>query len=203
MVGIYVDPKARLVNSEVRITEVFGAKGESLKRTTPDANGTRHLGVRRATGCSVPVMLNDADGEQRIARLSGSVRGVLLHCEKWEIPNVLEAGTVTRATRLGRFTFVSARRQGANRYAVSAIIPKNRDFIDHLTEYEEFNPVDDGGRLLPFSEASWSDKLRATQIELVFVRPVDFGEPVKLAWEIPSRAQEVSIPVEFKDLPLP
>jgi hypothetical protein len=167
--------------------------------------------------------IGQVSAEAKILKsVKGNYRiGTLLKTEMWEVPLALDAKDLTK-TR-GDWTFrVLKIVKNANDYVVHLTIANNapagvRDRANNsmmhdamwLTPYEDVNLLDVAGKKLELHGTSSTGEGDAIKLELTFGRnkPVDnaavIGEPIKLVWEQPVEVAFVSVPFEFKDIPLP
>jgi hypothetical protein len=150
---------------------------------------------------------------KRIARLAVSTRFVLLkRMDKLEVDNVLQ---VKGAQRLlggfrvvvndvnkvtdGRFAFDISTFQDGRSAA-------DWDLFRALLDRHGAKLVDAEGRTLSFSGGSSSYQQGQLKMNNTVTTGRDgnaTGEPAKLVWEFPEEVEQVSVPLVFRDVPLP
>jgi hypothetical protein len=211
-VNVYVEPKLRVLAREYNpfIEEFVDDAGHSL--VTPGRGAGRHLSHSRDPLFNININVPQVEGRtKRIAKLKGSIRAVLMtKSDRIEVPQITKAKGSSQSK--GDWTIkvndVTADASGA--VILNVTILKN--VVGAANEesewkrnvgFDSFTVVDEDGRPLDKQGHSMSGNGKQWDGNFQFRRGRGTGEPAKLVWEFPVEAEEVQIPFEFKDLPLP
>jgi hypothetical protein len=157
---------------------------------------------------------------KKIALLKGAMHFMVpMKLETLEVDDVLSAEKLSRTIAGRRITITKARKmQGGYEVQVTLF----REGLDDAEWQQMSNPrdyvrlVDENGHLLNFTgvgenEAGDKQATLALQFENLRGGPIANADlargagakRLKLVWDIPLEAKEISIPFEFKDLALP
>ncbi|HEX8833164.1 MAG TPA: hypothetical protein VF719_03130 [Abditibacteriaceae bacterium] len=212
---IFAHPRARMVDSqELALIESVDDIGKTYR---PRLNYNGYYGSARHTLNIYEV----SPGAKVLKSVKGEYRlGVILKSELWEVPGILEARKVTKTSAGWNFVLESVVQEkgdyvlyltaedptprATKKVAGSEKTPV-RDAI--LTTFESIRLLDAAGKPLR-GRASRRDVNNKIHIKVVFSM-TDFaglpsaGEPVTMSWDMPSEVALVSVPFEFKDIPLP
>ena len=155
---------------------------------------------------------------KRIARLRGHIDAkIQLGTEPWEIGDPLKAAETSKTIGGKKITFKSLKKNDAGRYTVEIIMYRGEKEEQQTFQNTAFStePVlklsDSGdGRYQVWSSGGSSDGTKVTR-QFQFNRRNPGGsssagdppEPNKLVMEFPTAMQDVAIPFELVDLPLP
>jgi hypothetical protein len=210
---IYPEPKMRVLQGThaARIEEAVDEQGNSLAMPgmAPDMGFNTNTWPWNMSASLMP----QVNTGQRIARLRGSGRFLIqTRSETAEITEVLSARDITKTVAGKRFKLKEIRRQG-NQYVAMITLyragwqPQEWNYM--MYPQQTFRMLDARGiplmRLGNGTSGGGADQM---DIDIQFQRQnwngtENAGEPVKLVWEVPVQTKEVTVPFEFKDLPLP
>jgi len=212
----FCEPKVRIVQYSYvpEIEQAVDDKGNSLVSTMRGGGPSRQMTSSRGVAwqCNVP-LLCPAEVGQKIAKLSGKMRFVVqTRSETLEIPDVPKAKDVTKTVGGHRVTLKEFRKLGERQYQLTLIM--YRDGMEQQQFYEMVNNPnirlsDADGHDFVFNGANsgrnTNDSYEARLMFGMRGEPGEaaLGEPATLSWEIPTAVQEITIPFEFSDLPLP
>jgi len=150
---------------------------------------------------------------ERIARLKGNVRvTVRTKSESCQIDEIQTAHNVERTLDGHKLLVKDVRRNNGETFTLSLSVnrdPAKKGGWGDINLASTFHMLDAAGR--PLSRRNFGaggGEGDQASLSLTFGRDdwaggEGAGEPVKLVWEIPTEAKELSIPFEFVDVPLP
>jgi hypothetical protein len=212
---VYSEPKVNVLrySYQPEIEEAVDDKGNSMANKQ-NSHGGYSSGRQSVWSVGIPLVYPDSPGS-KIARLKGKIRmTVQTRSDKFEVSNLLETKDKTEKVGGRRVTFVSAKRNNNNQYAVKVVL--YRDGMDQQAFYDMMNNpsgvrlLDKDGKVWRYSgSGSGSSSGDRYEREMIFYnnRGGDEanapGEPVTFVWELPTGTQEITIPFEFSNLPLP
>ena len=194
---VRVDPKAEYQLHGINLTAVTDDKGNSLL-ITRERNADDFLG-HSGQNCEMPIKDLPTGGD-RIAVVRGAADILLYRRENWEIRNPAGEINQTRTTSCGKYTVVSVQKLGADKYQLEARYVESAFRSGRPANHA---PVlqDSGGR--EWDSIGWLVGGPDESTTATLRRPEGAADPVKLVWSIPVKARQVTVPFEFKDLPLP
>ena len=226
--SLFVDPKLRIGRvGSLRLNEAVDDDLQSLvaegsPRELP-IYGSSTIPLEATLGFLLPPRRG-----RRIARLTGAIRLVALtKSEKWEIPVTGTASPKPVSKVLPdpagdrSFTLTALRPEGGNsgydvelEYTVPRTLIADAPFPIEVSDvFAALRLLDAQGRQWRRSGGSVNGGGNGTQMRYryfgTFVRgsravgDAAPGEPAKLIWDIPVEYQEVAVPFEFNDLPIP
>jgi hypothetical protein len=213
------EPKVRVlgVAPTVRLEAADDDHGNSLLPPAPPPNpaedvaGTVYAGEGNYS-LFAALKYPATNPGKRIARLRGSAAfAVQVASEKLDVP-VKQLAATTRTIKGVKVTFGELAKVGEGwQLKVTASTPEpspawqeiQASLVPRLRVLDAAGqPLDQHG----FETDGGVDGVRLTLTFGPSHRPEDgrpSGDPVRLAWEIPTRTREVTVPFEFKDLKLP
>ncbi|HEX8551322.1 MAG TPA: hypothetical protein VF681_07170 [Abditibacteriaceae bacterium] len=215
-IGVRLDPKLERSFS-VPMLRVQAAEDDAGKSIL---TGNRQLRLPAAffNNPSLVADLNLQPNSKRIAFVRGTYETTLiLKREAWEIAAPLETKDITRRVGNYELSFDGLTKAGDEyvmRYR-STRAQANIDRNDNTQDFAIGNGIvleDAAGRRYQQTNFSIDNKentatgtisFKATTGPVLVEGPGPVGEPAKLTWTLPSDTRRVSVPWEFKDLPLP
>ncbi|HEY8668105.1 MAG TPA: hypothetical protein VIL86_15765 [Tepidisphaeraceae bacterium] len=225
-ITVLAEPKVRIIQYSYQpdVEEAVDEKGTSLLAGGGGAGaGMRRSrfegGMQNVRGSQVNMgvpLACPAEAGQKIARLKGKVRFIVqTRAETIEVADPLAAKSVSKTVGGRRFTLKEVKK--INERAYQATVVFYREGMDQQAFSEMINNptvklLDADGKEITFNGTNGSTGSSNDQYEvkLQYYRRgkengdnVDQGEPAKLVWEVTTGSQEVLIPFEFTDLPLP
>jgi len=211
---IYPEPKMRVLQGthSARIDEAMDEKGNSLAMPAlpPDVTYNTNNWPWNMSASLMP----QVNTGTRITTLRGAGRFIIqTRSESAEVNDILNLrGPVEKVVGGKRFKLKEIRRQG-NQYVAMLTLYRagwsQNDWNYMMYPQQTFRMLDARGvplmRLGNGSSGGGPDQM---DIDIQFQRQnwngtENAGEPVKLVWEVPTETKEISVPFEFKDLPLP
>jgi hypothetical protein len=219
----FAEPKARPTQYAYQpvVDEAIDDHGNSM---VPDA-GDRQSNMQSARGVSfygsVQLKYPTTNPGTRIARVRGHIDAkVQLQSEPWEIADPLKAAEQSKTFGDKKVTFKRLSRSGDGHYALEFVFHRgdNEDqqaFQQNAFRTEPVVKLSDasGGRYQSYSSGGRGDANEVTRQFALQRRDSgarraagespDAAEPNKLVLEIPTAVQDVAIPFELVDLPLP
>jgi hypothetical protein len=152
----------------------------------------------------------------KIDHLKGSVKfGVQAEMIKIEIPDVLNAKKVIKTAGDVKLTLEEVKKESNDRYTAKIVVsrPRNADSNSNDLNVQGIQLLDADGK--PLDNQGYGGNGGANG-EYTYTmnfgrnerygrngREVKPGVPAKLVWEVPTKVTEITVPFEFKDLPLP
>ena len=194
------------------VDEFVTDTGQKVERDQQGPHGTasgRIGGYSRETQLS----FSTAPEGTKISRLKLTARFVLQQgTEKLDVPNILTVKNSTHMVGGFRLLIGGVNKIGEGRYTydISVFRDAHSDaefsLFQSLINSYECKLLDANGQALSNNggNSSYSrDKLSFNNTLTSDRGNVKVGEPVKLVWEFPSPTEQVSFPLEFKDIDLP
>jgi hypothetical protein len=209
----FVEPKIRVVqaNYYADVDEAVDDKGNSLV-ATDKIYGTTSSGQQWMWNATARLNYPENAGRQ-IARLKGSVKfQIQTRSETLEIPDVLTTRNFTKKVANRRVVFKELKKTG-EQYEVQLTI--HRDGLSDREWNATQNPayairlLDRDGHALNANGWGSSSGGPTMTYTVNYTRTVwngqrsTVGEPHRLVWEIPTETRDVTVPFEFKNLPIP
>jgi hypothetical protein len=215
---VYTEPKVRVIgySYQPELEEAADDRGNSLLAGGRERFMGREMNNARGWIWNVNCALQypTANPGQKITKLRGKLRfTVPTRTETVEVADVMKARDISRKTAGGRrFMLKEVRRVSDRNYQVSVVL--YRDNMDQqkffqLIQAPGVRLFDAQGREFNYNGVNRSGAGdQADAVLNFFARPRDDGgagpgEPAKLTWEVSAGTQELVIPFEFADLPLP
>lgn len=219
------EPKLRLLSPsmEVRLESAVDDKGNDLAPSGPNANYGGYGGSGPVWNFSTRLNYPQNAGT-RIALLKGSI-GLLLQTgsESFEIPDPMNAKNVEKTIGELRITFKEMTANGTNNYNVKIAIAYDQNRQDiAMRVHSLFNSAnsamkltDAQGRRFYCSGRGTNQSNGAIEATLNFspdpstrIRrqrntPQESNPPTQFQFQVPTSTKMISVPFEFKDLPIP
>ncbi len=209
---VYAEPKVNILrySHQPEIEEAVDDKGNSLANR--QSSSSYSSGRSSVWQMHVPLIYPENPGS-KIARLRGNIKmTVQTRSEKLEVEDILNVKDKTETVAGRRVVIASVTRPNDNQCQVKIIAHRDgmeqQAFYDWMNNRQAMQLLDKDGRAWypgGYSTSSSGDQYETTR--QFFNNRGDQsdapGEPVKLIWEIPTGTQEITIPFEFTDLPLP
>ena len=131
--------------------------------------------------------------------------------QRQDLSDVLTGKEVTKADAEGKnHTFSAFKKNGTRFYNVRVSLPPDQRAGPPTQPALTLVASDDAGHLFPQTNVSLTRAgARGPEYSVSFQAPADDegrpidGPPTKLTWVYPLKSQEMLVPFEFKDLPLP
>jgi hypothetical protein len=213
--GVLVEPKVKVLRYAIqpRVDEAVDNQGHSLKKENPITRSMNAPGGI-LLNMSLPLQCPDHPGD-KIALLRGSIQLTVQDGSQIiEIPDILNATDITRSADSMTLTVKKVARQPDRQYSADAIFTRgsmDRNAFMQLMQKPPIWLVDANGREFPYHGYSGNGGSRGQKVELTlrFARPNRggdedaVGKPVKLVWEVATGTRQLTVPFEFKNLPLP
>jgi hypothetical protein len=209
---VTAEPKLRVVRAAgaAKLDAAVDENGASL---VPGAGANAQFGYYSSIGNTWQVSVPLADAPnigRRIATLRGSVdAAICTDVERLEIADILEARNLTRAIGDVRLTVLEISKKG-EQYELRLRLEMTPATASDWSQIpmQEIMLVDADGTPLSRRGYSANGRNHTYDATILFARDranpdKPAGEPAKLVWDFPTRTKPVSIPFEFKDLPIP
>ncbi len=214
----YIDPAIRVLQhaGEIKVISIQDDAGNSLASTQPpelapgDVPDTEPLWQFSLTSA----LTYPKNPGKRIASFKGEViLWALKRSETWEVADFRKARNVSKSVGGVRFTIAKAT-PGAESLKVEVSATRDGasderwNLFKTLSLAHTLRACDAKGRALYLMGAGGPrDERRVAQTCQFSPNDpnagVNVGEPVKLIWELPLEIEPMSIPFEFKNLPIP
>jgi len=220
----FAEPKARPEQYAYQpvIDEAVDDNGNSM---LPDASEPRQMNMQSSRGVSfygyVSLKYPTENPGKRIARIRGHIDAkVQLATEPWEIADPLKAKEQSKTIGGKKYTFKSVIKSSNGQFTVELITHRGESEDQQTFQQTAYNSqpvmklIDGGnGSYQSYSSGGHGDGEAVTR-QFTFVRRGGGGggggggkagavEPTKLLIELASSTQDVAIPFELVDLPLP
>lgn len=206
---VYAEPKIRVLghSATVRLDEAVDDKGHSL---LPDAiaPGGFYGGGNGMWNLYAPLKYPTDHAGTRIAIVRGNSDFVVqTHSDRLDVENPLTVHDLSRNVGGLTVNLYEMKKNGSN-YEVRVSI--TRDPADSRWGYIQQNinqrlkVYDHAGELMEYR--GMSSRAHNSMMEFTLTlatSPRGGGEPARLVWEIPTASKHLSVPFEFKDLPMP
>ncbi len=209
---VMVDPKLQVArySSTLRLDEATDEKGNSLIGAAM-AGGSYSSGSPFQCGLSAQLQYKPGTGK-RLAVLKGSASfSVMEKLDTWELGDILKASDVVHLLPSGKYTLKQVTRVGAaytGKVSINAPAEGNQPpMSDGGSLHQNLRLVDAAGKSYVVTGTSGSGRGMGYDYTVNFSarggEEGNPGEPVKMIWQIPVEMKELTVPVEFKDLPIP
>lgn len=214
VLSAFAEPKIRVVQAGyyADVDEAVDDRGHSLV-ATDRVYGTTSSGQQWMWNATARLAYPDRDPGTRIARLKGHLTFLIqTRSETLDVPDLLTAHNLTR-TVAGRRIVLNQVKATGEQYEVQMTI--HRDGLSA----REWNAMQNPGYAVrvtdkdgnPLAANGWGGSSGVNQLVYTWTfnrnvwngRQNKVGEPHRLVWEIPTETREVTVPFEFKDLPIP
>jgi hypothetical protein len=133
--------------------------------------------------------------------------------ESWEIAEPLKAQNLVKQVGQIKLTVRGVTKQNENSYSVKISIdqpqgpnPQESPLSDYNTLQQSIRLVDTDGRAWQNAGGGGGGNWNHLEYEMTFYNGgggVPAGEPTKVVWRVPTQLKEMTVPIEFKDLPIP
>jgi hypothetical protein len=154
---------------------------------------------------------------KRLVKLRGTVNVLLQRrVATMEIPSILSSVKMSRVAGGLRLTLNDAKKVGSERYDLSITIARDGSGVpvdwDRVQQsINDLKLIDANGRSLARSDVASNHgnetidlSVSFTRSDLLNLRKDDApADPVKLVWPVATETKQLSVPFEFKDVPLP
>jgi hypothetical protein len=218
----FAEPKARPMQYSYQPT-IDDAVDDNGNKMVPDPNERQGPGMQSNRGiswyCYVQLPYPKSNPGKRIARVRGHIDAkVQLQSEPWEIADPLKAAETSKTVAGKKYTFKSLTKSGDNSgYKLEIVVNRGADEDQNTFQQNAFNtePVlkltdASDGRYQPYSSGGTGGTDSVTR-QFQFSRrgggraasEKDPPAPTKLVIELPTATQDVPIPFELVDLPMP
>lgn len=212
----FAEPKARPTQYAYQpvIDEAVDDNGNSMVPTAPQG---QHQHMQSTRGISwyghVQLPYPTSNPGKRIAKLRGHMPAkVQLQSEPWEIDNPLQAAEATRTFGSKKVTFKSFKKSSGGQYTIEMVYHRDptqdqQSFNDSWNNEPDMKLIDaKDSRYRLYSSGGRGDDKQITRT-FTFARRTaggdDAPDPTKLVIEVPTAVQEIDIPFELVDLPMP
>ena len=207
---LYAEPKVRVLRgpSMTVITEAIDENGVSLNPQSSASDRNPNTGH---WSWPIPATLAPpANVGKRIALLRGTSKLLVqTRSQVVEVPDILHAAAPVREAAGRQLRIRSVSRNSTETFTVSATLTRlegesvpwaDINFLNTFRLYDaDGNPL--ARRNYGTTTAGASNTL---DLSMVFARDEgQTGEPTKLVWEVPTEMAEITVPFEFRNLPLP
>jgi hypothetical protein len=215
---VYAEPKIKVLKG-LYSAEIEEAVDENGAPLAPQQARPDRMATNSSWAWSMNAILTPPPGVgERIERLRGSGRFIIqTRSEKAEIDDILNAKGVVKVIQNDRLVIKEVKTTGVT-YTVHLALERGGPSGGGAALAADWNEnnlaatlrlVDaNGDPLTRRNYASGGVTDEQVSMNLIFSRQdwngnVSAGEPVKLIWEVPTETAEISVPFEFRDLPLP
>lgn len=203
------EPKLRVLKAgRAVLDEAVDENGQSLMNPA-GGNAVNITGGPFAWNVELRLHAPPSAG-QRIAKIKGSLKfAVQTSADVWTIDDVLTASNLKRTAGKHEFTFAGIAQQpnDPSLYIVRITAPArgrgDLESIQQLIHPACIDLLDDKGAQLIFR--AWlrgTDKQQA-EYAFHFAQPASAGPPARLVWQIPAATEEITVPFEFSNWPMP
>jgi len=210
------EPKLRLlrVGYAPNLEEAVDEHGNSL---LPEAHAQAPGGyaIAPAGAWQFPARLHAPPNVgTRIARLKGSIDvSVQTRYEQLEVPDVVSARSVNKVAGGVRFVIKELRRTGET-WSLDLVArpdgarPDEWERMQQVLTTADIKLLDARGEVFQRTGSSTSGGPEQVEMTIEFTPRAwghdrKLGEPAKLVWTVPTETRDVSVPFEFRDLPIP
>lgn len=214
--AIYIDPKLKVLRNDyqLNVQQLVDEKGNAL--AVPQ--GVGGMGYSSGPGFRRDLNVQLAykpDIGKKIAHLKGAANFLVLSkSESWELANVLTLKDQVRNVPFGKCTVKAVTKSSDDQYKVEVVIDNPPAMAgqaeaagDYSTVQQCMRLVDAAGRSYMVGGGGSSGSPTRREHQYYFYRNrggnAAPGDPAKLIWDIPLETREITVPIEFKDLPLP
>ena len=213
--SVFPEPKITVLRSSGTVTldEAIDNHGHSL---VPQAAVPRNgFGGYYYGGLGLYAQLEypKKDPGTRIVRFKGSTSFIIqTKVQRMEIPDLMHLRQTTKLINGSQITFQEMKKTAGDTYQLRLRIaqsniggPEWQQLVEGVQSRmqvvdSEGNPLDHRG----MSSSGNNDSIDMTLDFAHAARPDGrpTGEPAKIVWDIPTETREITLPIEFKDLPM-
>jgi hypothetical protein len=213
--SVYAEPKINVLrgSGSVQVDEVTDDHGNSLlpRADGPRRNWSGFVGVG-GWNLYAPLHYPERNVGTKIAKFRGSTGfDVQIESQKIALPDVASLKQTTRVIHGMQVTFQDMKKNNDTwQLRIHVAQPDLggadwQQFIDGVQS--RLQVLDTEGIPLDHRGMSTSSNNAAIDLTLDFGRSTRpdgrlSGEPSRLAWEVPTKTRRMSVPIEFKDIPL-
>jgi hypothetical protein len=204
---IMAEPKLRVLQSHpLVLEEAVDEHGRSL---VPPAERHTHVSSHPhwRINASGRMAYPQEPAPMRLVRLRGSMRFVLqTQSQTLEVRDVLQAEESTHETAIGRIVIhpVSSSEHNTEVRATLHREGRSQEMWERAnTLHRSARLLDAEDRPLPTGGGGWGGGNDQYELRWHFHSRDEVGPPVRFVLEIPTQVQEIDVPVEFDDLPIP
>jgi len=211
-VSLYAEPKITLVRIErLRFDGAIDDNGNALMPLTPRP---LNFTVRSGSWRVYATLQHPAREGDKIASFKGSLTvAVQTRGENWDVPEPLDMRAVTRLVDGIPVTLLRfGPKPSSDGYQLQARVPDgwaNRLTMEQIMESmrTRLHVFDDFGAALSLHDLSEHGLGDGISFDLEFVADphpdgTPTGKPARLVWEVPVETRRLTVPFEFKDLPI-
>jgi hypothetical protein len=218
LLGARAEPKLRLLRVAYapNLEEATDDRGNSLL-PEPSANAAAAGGYAIAPGGAwqLPARLSaPANMGRRIARLRGSFDvSIQTRAEQLDVPDIVSARGVNKVAGGVRFVIKELRRNGDGwtldmLARLDGARPDEWERIQQTLSTADIRLLDERGEAFQRTGSSSSGGPEQVEMSIEFSpraagQDRKLGEPSKLVWTVPTETRDLSVPFDFKDLPIP
>lgn len=213
-IAVYPEPKLNVLrgNGSIQVEQAIDNNGNSL---LPEGAATNRVwgGFMGFGGWSLYAPLHYPKNiGTRLARFKGSTAFVIqVDSQKVEIPDLANFRPTTRFIYDMPVSFDEFKKEGDAWKLHLRVNQTNfggaawQQFMDGVQN--RLQVLDANGNVLDHRGMSTSTNNTAMDMSLDFARSNNStgqlsGDPTRLVWEVPTKTRELTVPIEFKDLPL-
>lgn len=213
-IAVYPEPKLNVLrgSGSIQVEQAIDSNGNSL---LPEGASVNRMwgGFMGFGGWSLYAPLHyPKNAGSRIARFKGSTGFVIqVESQKVQIPDLANFQPTTRFIYNMPVSFDGFKKEGDIWRLRLRVNQPNfggsewQQFMEGVQN--RLQVLDAGGNALDHRGMSTSSNNAEMDMSLDFARsngPTGqlSGDPVRLAWEVPTKTRELTVPIEFKDLPL-
>jgi hypothetical protein len=210
----YPEPNLQVVqaNYQVGLDEAVDDEGNSLLRQERNSSG--YSSGRQGVWQFQSSLDASAALGNKIDHLKGSVKfGVQAEMVKIEIPDVLNAKKVVKTAGDVKLTLEEIKKESNDRYIAKIVVARPRNADSNNLNVQSIQLLDAEGKPLDNQgyggggggngEYTYTMNFGRNERYGRNGREGKPGVPAKLVWEVPTKITEITVPFEFKDLPLP
>jgi hypothetical protein len=202
---VLLDPKVRLAASTPSVVELLEGTDDRGTSLLPAAGGSPEQ-LADASGSVASFTMSVAPagaGATRITVLRGRLKAaVIARAERMVIDDIGHAGQVTRV--VGPYTVDLQQASVAGREVSYTLVVHGAGRAMGHMMHREFRLEDQAGEPITgggsTSSGGMADR-RTFQAHVTAAEPIK--GPVRLVWDVTTETKVVTVPFEFRDLPLP
>lgn len=208
---LFADPKARILQYDptVEVVTATDNKGNSLASPSRVfVLGSRLSAARPSWMCDLSAPLNyPANGGDRLVKFKANVHLVIIKkTERLEIPNLTEQ-THTKEVVGGWTVEVKNFKRNPSGGELNLVVTRDRASVRPGTfifdELRGMRIVDDKGETVGSGVGGGGSDTHVDCSMNFNDSRIKSDTPLSLVWDIVTETRPVTVPVEFKDLPLP
>ena len=216
--SVFVDPRQTIIRGPrmVQIEEAIDDQGNSLIKPQPEhfraSLNAPSYGGAWMWDLQAPLQYQPEIGS-RLARLKGTVTfEAEEEREVWEVTDLAETKDATKTIGPLTYRFAGLSKAHRNRYTAKLQVDSPEGFqqgresiLGYQTIYRTVRLLDANGKPYRSSGGGGGGGGGSITYQVHFHARGDdnLGEPERLVWTIPVSVREITVPVEFRDLPVP